>query len=328
VLLNLFISLVGIAVYAMIIKRLMPSINLMPVFNWAATKKVLGFGLYSVLSRIAYLANYQADRLVTATILGVSWVTYYAVPFMIINRLTSVTVTLGTVIFPAISELQGRNRFDTITDLYLVSYRVIIVLSTALCLPLLVFGGRLLALWMGVDFGQKAGIAIALITIGLYVNSFTNVPSFVADGLGRPKINGLSSLCHAVLNVGLAIPLARRFGITGVALAFLGSNVLVAPLFIWYVNGRLLHLSLGKLLLKVYLKPLAAGACLLSVLAAVPVHRVYTLPVLLSLFSASSFLYLGACYLGGVLPGREKLLIREYARIAIWRLAAVLHGSR
>jgi hypothetical protein len=102
----------------------------------------------------------------------------------------------------------------------------------------------------------------------------------------------------------------------------------VAPLFIWYVNGRLLHLSLGKLLLKVYLKPLAAGACLLSVLAAVPVHRVYTLPVLLSLFSASSFLYLGACYLGGVLPGREKLLIREYARIAIWRLAAVLHGSR
>ena len=44
------------------------------------------------------MINYQIDRLIIGAILGVLWVTYYVVPFMLISRISSITVRIAIVI--------------------------------------------------------------------------------------------------------------------------------------------------------------------------------------------------------------------------------------
>jgi O-antigen/teichoic acid export membrane protein len=164
--LNFGISLVGVICYPFILKKILPGVRLVPVLRLPVLRKVLSYGIYSFFSRIAYLLSYQSDRVVMGAVIGISSVTYYVVPFTLVSRVTNITVRIGSVIFPAISELQGRDRFDTITRLYLISSRIILIISTAICLPLVLFGDRFLTLWMGPAFGNRASLVLVLLTIG------------------------------------------------------------------------------------------------------------------------------------------------------------------
>ena len=226
---------------------------------------------------------------------------------------------IGTVIFPAISELQGRNRYDRIGDLYLTSSRVIAVVATAICLPLLVFGGRLLTLWMGVEFGEKAGSVIFLLTIGLFLSALTNVPSFVVEGINRPRVAGMAALCNALLNVALAVPAASLLGINGIAAAFLTSNLMVTPVFIWYVHCRILNLPVSALLMDAYARPFLAGVVVALPLALVPQERIESLLVLLTVVALSAATYLLVAYWMGVLPRDEKRILADYLKAVVKR---------
>jgi O-antigen/teichoic acid export membrane protein len=265
-------------------------------------RKVLSYGIYSFFSRIAYLLSYQSDRVVMGAVIGISSVTYYVVPFTLVSRVTNITVRIGSVIFPAISELQGHDRFDTITRLYLISSRIILIISTTICLPLVLFGDRFLTLWMGPAFGNRASLVLVLLTIGLFFNSLTNIPSFVADGLGKPKLTGVAGVTAAILNVGLLIPLTSFYGILCAAIAFLISNSLVCPLFVWYVNDRVLQLPMGLYLREVCLRPVAAALITVLPFLFIPEREVRNIYLLITLMGAVSSVYLLVSYLVGALP--------------------------
>jgi len=300
--LNFVITLLGVLIYPLVLRRIMPTIRLKPTLKLPVLRKVLSFGLYTFFNRVAYLLNYQADRVVMGALLGIASVTYYVVPFTLVNRVTNVTVRIGSVIFPAISELQGSDRYDTINELYLISSRIILVISTAICLPLFVFGGRFLTLWMGPDFGAKADNVMLILTVGLYINALTNVPSFVADGLGRPKLSGIAGVTAAFLNVAFLIPLTKYYGIVGAALAFLISNVAVSPLFIWYVNREVLSVSNARYLKDVYLRPMAAGLLTMLPFLFIPQGAIHNLYLLIAVMGAASAVYLMVSWLIGALP--------------------------
>ena len=307
---NVVVSIVSIAAYVVIVKRLMPGVSLRPRLCMPMLRRVLGFGLYSVLSRIAYVANYQGDRLFTGAILGVSSVTHYVVPFSLADRVSSITVRIGSVIFPAISELHGQKRHDEIVRLYLVSSRVILALSTAVCLPLGVFGNRLVALWMGSDFGLRTVGIVELVTLGLYMTSLTNVPSFVVDGLGRPRISGISASCTTILHLSLIIPLAKVLGLIGIATAFLVSTAVVGPVFVYYVNRNVIMIPQLRMLKEAYAKPLAAGVVSVVPVCLVSQSHVHSVFVLLALMGSTSLLYVVVAYAIGVFPSEAQRYVQ------------------
>lgn len=317
--LNIFVTASGVLVYAIILKRLMPAIRFGPCFRFPVIKKVFNFGKFSVLSRVSYLVNYQADRFITGIILGVSSVTYYVVPFMMVSRITDITNRIGMVIFPAVSELQGQKNYGKITDLYLVSSRVILTIATSICLPLIVFGERLLTLWMGSDFAEGSGSVIVLVTLGLYISSLTNIPTFVVDGMGMPKVSGLAAIANAIINLSLVIPLAKHIGIEGVSAAFLASNALVAPIFIWYVNTKVLKISLQTLFFSAYVEPLIAGVLILVPLSFVPQDHIPNIYALLSLIGLSSLGYVLLCYLMGIFPHQVESMFSEFLKRGLRR---------
>lgn len=315
---NVLISVAAIFTYVFILRNIYPHIRFGLFFRWTTISNIVSFGLFSLLSRVAFLINYHADRLVIGVLLGVSWVTYYVVPFTLINRLTALTFRLGCVIFPAISELHGQRRFDTITEMYLTSSRVILAVSTAICLPLFVFGDRLLILWMGQDFGLKLGLVVVFVTLGLYLSAFTNVPTFVVDGLGKPRVSGIAALSNAILNISLAIPLAKQLGINGVAFSFFLSNALVTFAFVYYVNNKTLGISFVKLIRAAYLKPLLAAVFVLGPLSFFPIDRINSLILLLIIMILTSVGYGLASLFLGVVPRREREVFIDYFRL-VWR---------
>ena len=317
---NVIATAAGILVYWVVVVRMLPAVRIRPVFDVTVLKIVLRFGMYSVLGRIAYLVNYHADRIVIGVLLGVASVTYYVVPFTMVSRLTSITVRIGQVIFPAISELQGQHRYETINELYIVSSRVIFTVATAMCVPLAIFGPRLLALWMGAEFGEKAGWVMVLVSLALYISALTNVPSFVVEGLGHPKISGFASLGSASLNICMAIPLAKFFGIVGVSVAFLVSNAIAVPLFIFYVERKILKVATTETFRLAYLKPLLAGGLTFTPFLFFPQSTIANLFALLCLMGFSSLCYFAVCFLLGIFPQQVEATVCTLFRKALLRV--------
>lgn len=312
VVLNVGVSLMSLFIYMIINRRLLPQLSYFPSFDRLTIRKVLSFGLFSSLGRISYILQFQLDRILTGAILGASFVTYYFVPFNLSSKAVTLTSQLSGVILPVVSGLQGRRDFESLIGLYLQASRLIVAIASAVCLPLLVFGNRFLTLWMGTEFAQHSGLVMVLVTLALYADAFTNVPSFVLQGLGYPKVTGTFAMANAVVNVALLYPLAINYGVNGIALAFLISSAAIAPLFIYYANNRILHISLKRLIRDAYLPPLFSAIMIILPLLFIPQAQITNIFVVIGMMIATSTAYLIFCAVIGVFTRDEIKQCIEY----------------
>lgn len=317
---NVLIPLAVVIFYVVMVRKMMPGISFRLRLNRGTLRRVLHFGMFAMLSRVTDVISNQVNLLIIGAILGVASVTYYVIPFTILNRLTNLLCRVGMVIFPAISELQGQNRHDTIRELYLTTSRIILSFALAFTVPLLVFGPRFLYLWMDPEFAERGGPVMQLITVGVFLSLCTNVPTFVVNGLGRPKVSGIAAICTATLFLVLMFPGAFYGGIVGVASAHLVSAGIVAPFFIRYVNGRVLGLPSFQLLKESYFRPLLAGAASAVPLLLVPQEQIGNLFVLLAVMGAGAGLYFLLALLFGVYQQRERRVLLDYLKIVLVRI--------
>lgn len=323
VVLEVTITLLTVIGYMFVNKRLLPQIKFKPCLDAIAFKTVLPFGIYSSLGRISYIIQFQLDRIFTGVLLGASSVTYYFVPFNLASKAVTLTSQLSGVIMPVISSLQGKRDFESLISVYLQSSRLIAAIASSVCLPLFLFGDRLLCLWMGDKFSQESGRVLMLITLALYADAFTNVPSFVVQGLGKPKITGAFAMANAVINVALLFPLAKLMGLNGIALAFLISSVGITPIFVFYANNRVLHFSLARLLREAYALPVGAALLVGIPLSFFPTTWMDNIFVLLGMMGAVTVLYLVICTWIGVFTHAELRQCLDYAQGSFQRLQAL-----
>jgi len=315
VLLNVAIPLLACLSYAWISRRVLPGLTVGFGTSLKPLRQMLNFGLFSILSRISYTVLGYFDRVLIAAVLGTSAVTFYVVPMMLVNKLARLALQVSNVIFPAVSELQGQQRTQAIGELYVAAMRVTMILSTAACIPLMVFGRRLLTLWMGPEFAASSGHVITFVTMSLYIDSLTNVPSFTVDGMGRPDVSGISSVCLTVLTLALMVPLARARGIEGVALSFVASSALIAPLFTWYATRRVVGLPMSTVFRQALVGPWVLGLVLLLVLLQLDVSRIDNVYAMLAVIGASGFAYVVLAVPTGVFAAQERKALLDYLRI-------------
>jgi len=315
--LNVLIPLLVVIFYFMMVRRLMPSITFRMRLKKKTFKKIMHFGMFTMLGRVTGVIFGQVNLLVIGAMLGVASVTYYVIPFTILNRLTCLIGRISAVIFPAVSELQGLNRHDTVRELYLTTSRIILSFSAAFMVPLLVFGVRFLHLWMDPEFAERGGLVLQILTAGVFLTLCTNVPTFVVNGMGHPKISGIAAISTATVFLILMIPGAIWGGIVGIAAANLLSISIIAPLFIRYVNCKVLGLTLRQLLSESYLRPLLAAVLVAIPLVLVPQEHIGNLFVLLAVMGTGMCLYFLIALLLGVYQERERRVLLAYLK-QIW----------
>jgi O-antigen/teichoic acid export membrane protein len=156
-----------------------------------------------------------------------------------------------------------------------------------------------------------------VISIGLFINAFTNVPTYVADGLGKPKISGLAAISTAVLNLSLVIPLTHYFGIMGTAMAFLISDIAVFPFFLYYVHRIMLGLKIKDLIVQAYLRPLAAFLFVGFIVYQIPHNNLNNLFLVGCAIAGTTLLYLLVCLVIKAVPDDDRDTVLSYLKILI-----------
>ena len=253
VMVRVVLSVFNLAALAWIIRRLLPDSR--PI---KPTRAVLGplasFSGFSYLSRLATLAYAQGDKLIIGALVGMSALTYYAIPFMLANRVYGLSYRLSSVLLPAASSLEAIKQLERMQELYLYSARYVFFLNAVLTLVLVSVAHEILLYWISAEMAAAGTLTLVLIALGNLLDSLTNAPSLVNDGLGNPKITGFFAFSRAVLGVSGAFALVYWMGVTGAAVSQLAVSIVMVTAFLVYVHGRTVPVTLS-LFLKVVLAP-------------------------------------------------------------------------
>lgn len=255
VVLRLIIAFVNCLTCLWIVKKIIPYASFVSRVSKGITNKIASFSAYSFMSKIATAITNNSDKLIIGSFLSSAAVTLYAIPYLLVSRLMNISVRFSMVIFPIASELGAIGRRDELEKIYIVVSRHIFFLNIMITTILCLFSMQILRLWMGDIFAQKTYVVLILLSLGMFLDSLTNLPSLINDGLSFPHITGSFALSRAVFGV-IALLIGAKFGgLTGVAFSYMLSSLIFSIAFLLFVHKKTLRMSLMQVINQAFLVP-------------------------------------------------------------------------
>ncbi|TFW36001.1 oligosaccharide flippase family protein [Massilia horti] len=277
--------------------------GLLPDLGWrtpraAIRRELLGFSAYSFLSRFASLSYAYADKLIIGALVGVTGLAYFTVASTLANRVLALTFRLSGVFFPAASALAANGQLERLKCLYLKASRYVVYINAAALVLLAVFAEPILRYWMNPDFAKNGALVLTVMALSQFVDSLTNLPSLVNDGMGHPRVSGMFALARALFGLLVVWLGVARYGIDGAAWGHLLSSSVLTLAFLVAVHGRTVPVALRDLAWRAY-APSAVGVALIALAAATT--RIWLAPgvrdlVLLALLTMALLFAYGALF--------------------------------
>jgi O-antigen/teichoic acid export membrane protein len=252
VLTRVVLSALNAAVALFASRRLMPGLRLTSPTRPVA-RKLASFSAFAYLSRVASAVHAHADKLIIGSVVGMAGLTYYVIPSMLINRVFGLTYRLAGVVYPAASELESRRQLERLKTVYFTATRYVFYLNACFAALACLFAGEILRYWMSEEFALKGALVMILTAAAMLVDSMTNLPSLLADGMGHPRVTGMFSIFRAGFGLAATFVCAKAYGIVGAAAGHLIASAVAATAFLIFVHRGTIPFSLGEMMRECYL---------------------------------------------------------------------------
>lgn len=252
VLLRVLMSVANVVLLVLVIRNLMPDLH-MQMPSRHIMLKLGSFSMFAYLSKIASIIYTNADKLIIGALIGMASLTYYIIPFTLINRILSMSFRLSSVIYPAASEMNSKNELDKLKEIYFSATKYVAYINLYFLLIVTIFAHEILYYWMGPRYADNGTVVMVLIALGLMLDSVTNIPSLLNDGFGHPKVTGSFAICRGLVGLLATFIFTKHFGIVGAAWGHLLASALLTSAFLVYAHKRTIPYKLSELLRASYL---------------------------------------------------------------------------
>lgn len=217
----------------------LPGLALRPRWSSSVTGLLLRYGGWVTVSNLANPILLYVDRFLIGSLLSVSLLGAYTVPFEAVTKLWIVPASLAASLFPAFSALTASPDLSRVTRLYARSFKYLLLLLGPVVWLLVFFARDILTIWMGAAFARQTTTVLQILAGGVFVNCFAHIPFGLLQSHGRPDLAAKVLLLELPLYLPLAWFLVRHWGIPGaaagwtlrVAVEALVFGVLVAKVF-------------------------------------------------------------------------------------------------
>ncbi len=217
-------------------------------------KQLMSYGGWASIIKIADQLRFYVDGWVVGIFVGISSVTHYAIASRLSLSFMGLIIAVLGILSPWFSLMLGNKDYAGIRRVFSFGTKISASLSTIIAACLLLYGYPFIASWMGIGY-IDAFWPLIILVIAVY-SDVSQVP-LVSYLYGVSKHGFLAkiTLGEGLINFGLSIYLARRYGMTGVAIGTL-IPMLIAKLCILPVYAcRQLNLPLAEYYLRILAKP-------------------------------------------------------------------------
>jgi O-antigen/teichoic acid export membrane protein len=226
-------------------------------------RRLITFGGWITVSNIVGPLMTYMDRFLIGAVATLTAVSYYATPYEIIMKLGIIPAAIMGVMFPAFATILAQDPARA-GNLFHRTLKFIFLIIFPLVFLIVLFAHEGLTLWLGSEFADNSTIVLQLLAIGVFINSYAQVPYGLLQAAGRADITAKLHLIELPFYVLILWWLVNSYGIVGVATAWV-MRVAFDSLFLFLMVRRFLPenpLSISQLVLK------ACGALLVLFIGA------------------------------------------------------------
>jgi len=188
--------------------------------NSGKIKLLLGFGKWVTISSVIGPVLIYIDRFVIGSLISASAVAFYSVPHEMITRLSIISMSLVSTLFPAFSNLHSIGKKGVISDLISKSLKYILILLGPLIISITFFSEKILLLWLGEEFSDRSTLVFQVLAVGILVNSLAFIPFYLIRAIGRPDIPAKFHMLELPAYILLVLASIKSYGIQGAALSW------------------------------------------------------------------------------------------------------------
>jgi PST family polysaccharide transporter len=204
---------------------------------FAFSINLLGFCLFDYgVTRASYLL---IGKFIGAPALGI----YSRADQLMLMPVTQVAGVIARVMFPALSAIQDQR--ERVKQIYLRAIRTISLLTFPLMLGLLVSARPFVLVVMGEQWAEVVPLLQVFCLAGMTMSVGSTV-GWIYTSQGRTEIMMRWGLFAGVVRI-IAITIGLRWGITGVAVAWVASGYLILWYPSWSIAGRLINLRFTEM---------------------------------------------------------------------------------
>jgi O-antigen/teichoic acid export membrane protein len=202
-------------------------------FDAPSAKPLFLFGSWMTVSNVLGPLMVTFDRFLIGSIISIAAVAYYSIPYEVVTKLWLISTALVGVLFPVFSATSFADR-TRLAYLYESGLKYIFVVLLPLTLLLVVFAPEGLSVWLGNDFAHNSAPVARLLAVAVLMNCMAHVPFTHLQSIGRPDVTAKFHLLELPIYVVMLFFLAKSWGITGVAVAWLLRVTIDAFLLFWF----------------------------------------------------------------------------------------------
>lgn len=258
-------NILAVVAFAVISRKLIPGLSLLPVFHRAAFRKLFSFSLPLLLSALFALIVARVDRFILAYYMPLAAVTFYTLPYSISEKAAVGVANITSVVFPFTSELHSMGAHDKVHELYLRATKMMTLVTLPITAILIAVPGPILRYWLGPEYAVQGALALRLLGGATFLTALSGVPTVTSLGVGEAWVPAAFAFASSVINLLANFLLIPRYGIDGAAMAALLPQAVVVPVFV-YVVTRMLKFSLWELFSHGLLRPLVCASVQMALL--------------------------------------------------------------
>jgi len=310
--LNFLVRFVNSSIFFVIAKRLLGTISLVPRWDRSMFNILFHFSKWKFMGGISSKVAYSFDRVLIASLVNVSQLTYYMIPLnlsqMIGKRLIGV---VNQVIYPFMSESVTIDTFKDQKELYFRSLKWIMMLLSPATLYLMVFGDKFLFYWIGEEFSRRGSLILYILCISYFLGTLVYNDSVYFEAKGNSKLPNLVASGSMLIIVVLDILLLPLVGIVGAAIGFSVATISTGIYMKHRTLYRMLDSGWSEFFRVVILKPgiaLIMASVVLFPLRLVGNHLFYYF-FFVPITGLTAFLLFLLC---GCFDDRDKEIIRSF----------------
>lgn len=230
--------LLGWGAYLIACLRTLPFLRRRVSLDWGRVGSLVQLGGWMTVSNVVSPLMTYFDRFLIGGLISMAAVAHYVTPYELVIKLLLIPTGLLGVLFPAFAATFPHNRERT-TLLLGRGVRAIFLLMFPVALVLVTFAHEGMGLWLGADFARHSSGVLQWLAFGVFINCLAQAPFALLQGIGRPDITAKLHLMELPLYAGAIWFLSQRFGVEGVAMAWV-LRVVLDTTVLYVAAGRFL----------------------------------------------------------------------------------------
>ena len=212
-----------------------------------SANKIFKLGMMFFVLQCAVAVSYTSDNIVIAQVLGAAAVAAYAVPQKLFSFVSSIVFMAIYPLWPAYGEAIARGDVAWVRRVFFGSLWLVLGITVPVCTLLVLAGPWILREAVGKSFHAPMSLLVVLAVWGV-VNSVSTVVAMLLNGAGILREQMVVATVVSLTNLALSIYLTRRFGVIGVCLGSIISQLAITlPRYSFVIRSWFKQLAMAKM---------------------------------------------------------------------------------